>query len=161
MVIKYFYLQAFKTALNIVRKELDKESISNFTISGDVPSKRRQEMVDAFNKDDTKVFLIMLRAGGTGLNLTAADVVIHLDPWWNPQAENQATDRTHRIGQTKTVEVIKLICRGTIEEKIISLQEKKKKLSDAILEQGMDDSTIINNLTEKEIKDLLSYTNND
>ena len=158
---KILLFTSFKTALNIVKKELDKESISNFTISGDVPSKRRQEMVDAFNKDDTKVFLIMLRAGGTGLNLTAADVVIHLDPWWNPQAENQATDRTHRIGQTKTVEVIKLICRGTIEEKIISLQEKKKKLSDAILEQGMDDSTIINNLTEKEIKDLLSYTNND
>lgn len=158
---KILLFTSFKTALDIVKKRLDRESISSYTIAGDVPSKKRQELVDSFNKDNTSVFLIMLKAGGTGLNLTAADVVIHLDPWWNPQAEEQATDRTHRIGQTKTVEVIKLICKGTIEEKIIELQEKKKKLSDAILEEGMNDSKIINNLTEKDIKDLISYTNKD
>ena len=118
-------------------------------------------LVDAFNKDQTNVFLIMLKSGGTGLNLTSADVVIHLDLWWNPQAENQATDRTHRIGQTKTVEVIKLICKGTIEEKILDLQQKKKLLSDSLIEGDMDDTTILKNLTEKDIRNLLSYENKD
>jgi len=126
-----------------------------------VPSKQRQILVDAFNKDKTNVFLIMLKSGGTGLNLTSADVVIHLDLWWNPQAENQATDRTHRIGQTKTVEVIKLICKGTIEEKILSLQEKKKLLSDKMIEEEMDDNTYLKSLSEKDIRDLLAYENKD
>ena len=118
-------------------------------------------LVDAFNKDTTNVFLIMLKSGGTGLNLTSADVVIHLDLWWNPQAENQATDRTHRIGQTKTVEVIKLICKGTIEEKILDLQQKKKILSDKILESELDDSSYLKQLTEKDIRSLLAYENQD
>ena len=103
----------------------------------------------------------MLKSGGTGLNLTSADVVIHLDLWWNPQAENQATDRTHRIGQTKTVEVIKLICKGTIEEKILSLQEKKKLLSDKMIEEDMDDNAYLKSLSEKDIRDLLAYENKD
>ena len=80
-----------------------------------------------------RVFLISLKAGGTGLNLTSASVVIHFDPWWNPAVEDQATDRAHRIGQTKVVEVIKLIARGTIEEKIIMLQEEKKELIDNVI----------------------------
>ncbi len=130
-------------------------------IEGSVPSKQRQILVDAFNKDKTNVFLIMLKSGGTGLNLTSADVVIHLDLWWNPQAENQATDRTHRIGQTKTVEVIKLICKGTIEEKILSLQEKKKLLSDKMIEEDMDDNAYLKSLSEKDIRDLLAYENKD
>ena len=158
---KILLFTSFKTALYIVKDALDEEGISNYTIDGDVPSKKRQMLVDAFNKDTTNVFLIMLKSGGTGLNLTSADVVIHLDLWWNPQAENQATDRTHRIGQTKTVEVIKLICKGTIEEKILDLQQKKKILSDKILESELDDSSYLKQLTEKDIRSLLAYENQD
>lgn len=158
---KILLFTSFKTALNIVKEELDKANISSYTIAGDVPAKKRQMLVDAFNKDDTNVFLIMLKSGGTGLNLTSADVVIHLDLWWNPQAENQATDRTHRIGQTKTVEVIKLICKGTIEEKILALQEKKKILSDKMIEEDMDDNAYLKNLSEQDIRDLLAYENKD
>ena len=116
-------------------------------------------LVDAFNKDQTKVFLIMLKSGGTGLNLTSADTVIHLDLWWNPQAESQATDRTHRIGQKKNVSVIKLICKGTIEEKILELQEKKKILSDKILSGNLEDSSYLSTLSEQDIKMLLSSEN--
>ena len=111
------------------------------------------ELVDKFNNDNTNVFLIMLKAGGTGLNLTSADVVIHLDLWWNPQVENQATDRAHRIGQTKNVEVIKLICRWTIEELIIEIQNKKKILSDG----ENRDQNLLEKLSEKDIKNLLTF----
>ncbi|MBE6161447.1 MAG: hypothetical protein E7158_04430 [Firmicutes bacterium] len=156
---KILLFTSFKTALLNVKNILDEKNISNYTITGDVSGKNRQQLVDSFNKDDTNVFLITLKSGGTGLNLTSADVVIHLDMWWNPQVENQATDRAHRIGQTKTVEVIKLICKGTIEEKIIELQEKKKVLSDKILEGEMDDSMIIKNLDEEDIRSLLAYEN--
>ncbi len=157
---KILLFTSFKTALEIVHDKLEKEGITSYTIAGDVPSKKRALLVDAFNNDDTNVFLIMLKSGGTGLNLTSADVVIHLDLWWNPQAENQATDRTHRIGQTKTVEVIKLICKGTIEEKILNLQEKKKILSDKIIENNLNDEKYLQNLTEKDIRALISYENN-
>ena len=158
---KILLFTSFKTALNLVKDALDEENISSYTIAGDVSASKRKMLVDVFNKDQTNVFLIMLKSGGTGLNLTSADVVIHLDLWWNPQAENQATDRTHRIGQTKTVEVIKLICKGTIEEKILDLQQKKKLLSDSLIEGDMDDTTILKNLTEKDIRNLLSYENKD
>ena len=84
-------------------------------------------------RDETQVFCISLKAGGTGLNLTAADIVIHFDPWWNAAVQNQATDRAHRIGQENVVTVYKLIAKGTIEEKIVELQEKKKELADQIL----------------------------
>ena len=131
-------------------------------ISGSVKGKMRMEYVEDFqNNPDTKVFLIMLRSGGTGLNLTAADVVIHLDLWWNPQAENQATDRAHRIGQTKVVEVIHLVTKGTIEEKILELQNKKRLLSDKLIDGELRDRNILNELTEKEIRELLSYENAD
>lgn len=156
---KILVFTSFKTALNIVKNELDHEQITSYTIAGDVSSKKRQELVNAFNHDDTSVFLIMLKSGGTGINLTSADTVIHLDLWWNPQAENQATDRTHRIGQTKNVEVIKLVSKGTIEEKILDLQMKKKLLSDRILENNMDDSNYFKSLTEEDIRHLLSYEN--
>ena len=158
---KILLFTSFKTALEIVKEEISKEGITSYTIAGDVPSKTRAMLVDAFNKDNTNVFLIMLKSGGTGLNLTSADVVIHLDLWWNPQAENQATDRTHRIGQTKNVEVIKLICKGTIEEKILKLQEKKKLLSDKMIEDGLSDQEILKNMTEQDIRDLLAYENKD
>ena len=110
---------------------------------GETPKERRIELVNSFNEDDTPVFLISLKAGGTGLNLTGADIVIHYDPWWNMAAQNQATDRAHRIGQTKVVNVYRLIMKGTIEEKILDLQEAKQKLSDDILSaEGVSSSRI-------------------
>ena len=112
-------------------------------------------MVEDFNQDDTNVFLISLKAGGTGLILTGADIGIHLDFWWNPAVENQATDRAHRIGQKKIVEVVKFVCQGTIEERILELQDRKKKLSDGILEHEDRDKVILSKLTEKDIKRLL------
>lgn len=156
---KILIFTSFKTALDIVRKEFGNNKITSYTIDGSVSSKKRMELVNNFNNDDTNVFLIMLKSGGTGLNLTSADVVIHLDLWWNPQAENQATDRTHRIGQTKTVEVIKLIAKGTIEEKILELQKKKQLLSDKLIESDNPDSEIFNKLTEEDIKGLLAFEN--
>ena len=129
-------------------------------IDGGVSSKSRINMVDDFNlRNDTKVFLITLKAGGTGLNLASADVVIHLDLWWNPQAENQATDRAHRIGQKNTVEVIHLISKGTIEEKILELQNKKRMLSDKLIDGEIRDKNILSELTEEDIKNLLAYEN--
>ena len=130
-------------------------NISNYMIDGSVKSKDRMAMVESFNNDDTNCFLITLKSGGTGLNLTGADTVIHLDIWWNPQVENQATDRAHRIGQTKTVSVIKLITKGTIEERIVELQEKKKILSENLIE-GKNDSESLAALSENDIRDLLS-----
>ena len=154
---KILLFTSFRTALDLVRKEFNKNGITSYTIDGSVSSKKRMELVDKFNSDDTNVFLIMLKSGGTGLNLTSADVVIHLDLWWNPQAESQATDRAHRIGQKNTVEVIKLVSKGTIEEKILELQQKKKMLSDKVIEGEDMDKNVISKLTEKELKELLSY----
>lgn len=159
---KILIFTSFKTALNIVKEKLEKENINSYVIDGSVKSEERMNRVEEFNNNPNPcVFLIMLKSGGTGLNLTSADVVIHLDLWWNPQAENQATDRAHRIGQKNIVEVIKLITRGTIEEKILTLQEKKKKLSDKIIDGDIRDSNIISTLTENDIKNLLSYENKD
>ena len=156
---KILLFTSFKTALDIVNREFTNQGISTYAIDGSVSSKKRMELVEKFNQDNTNAFLITLKAGGTGLNLTSADVVIHLDLWWNPQVENQATDRAHRIGQTKTVEVIKLICKGTIEERIMELQKKKKILSDALIEGKDRDSNILSKLTEKDIKNLLAIDN--
>lgn len=154
---KILIFTSFRTALDIAKKKLQKENITCYSLDGSVDSKKRMELVEHFNSNDTKVFLIMLKAGGTGLNLTGADVVIHLDIWWNPQAENQATDRAHRIGQKNTVEVIKLIASGTIEERILELQEKKKTLSDKLIEGELRNQNILSSLSEEDIKDLLAY----
>ena len=156
---KILLFTSYKTALDIVNKEFTNNNISTYVIDGSVSSKKRMELVNKFNEDNTNVFLITLKAGGTGLNLTSADVVIHLDLWWNPQVENQATDRAHRIGQKNKVEVIKLICKGTIEERILELQNKKKILSDKLIEGEDRDQNIIPQLTEKDIKKLLSIDN--
>lgn len=157
---KVLIFSSFKTALNIVKEKLNNAKIKTYMIDGSVPAKTRIEMVDNFNEnDDIKVFLIMLKSGGTGLNLASADVVIHLDLWWNPQAENQATDRAHRIGQTNTVEVIHLITKGTIEEKILELQNKKRILSDKLIDGEIRDKNIISKLTKEDIEKLLSYEN--
>lgn len=109
-------------------------------------------MVKQFNEDDTPVFLISLKAGGVGLNLTGADVVIHYDPWWNVAVQNQATDRAHRIGQTKKVTVYKMIAKGTIEEKSVKLQESKKDLADNIIN---GENVGIGGLSREELMDLL------
>lgn len=155
---KILIFSSFKMVIDRVKNMFDNNGISSYMIAGDVKSKNRMELVDKFNNDDTNCFLITLKSGGTGLNLTSADVVIHLDIWWNPQVENQATDRTHRIGQTKKVSVIKFITRGTIEEKIIELQNKKKILSDSLID-GNDNSLVLSNLDVDDVRDLLSYGN--
>jgi SNF2 family DNA or RNA helicase len=123
----------FTSMLEILERELEKEKIPYFKITGSTSKEKRLQMVKAFNEGDTPVFLISLKAGGVGLNLTGADVVIHYDPWWNLAVQNQATDRAHRIGQTKKVTVYKLIAKGTIEEKIQELQEKKRDLAEQVI----------------------------
>ena len=154
---KILIFSSFKTVVDRVKSMFDKSGISSYMISGDVSSKTRMDLVDKFNSDSTNCFLITLKSGGTGLNLVGADVVIHLDIWWNPQVENQATDRAHRIGQTKKVTVIRFVTRGTIEERIIELQNKKRILSDNLIE-GKDSSEVLSSLNEDDIRDLLSYS---
>jgi SNF2 family DNA or RNA helicase len=119
----------FTSLLALVRAELDADGIEYCSLDGSMSPKARQIEVDRFQSDDgPPLFLLSLKAGGTGLNLTAADVVVHLDPWWNPAVEAQATDRAHRIGQTRMVTSYKLICSGTVEEKVLALQEEKRAL---------------------------------
>lgn len=119
----------FTSLLGLLRTELDDQQVPYCHLDGSMSPKARQAEVDRFQSDQTiPVFLISLKAGGTGLNLTAADVVVHYDPWWNPAAEAQATDRTHRIGQTKVVTSYRLICAGTVEEKVMALQDEKRAL---------------------------------
>jgi SNF2 family DNA or RNA helicase len=119
----------FTSLLALLRAELDAQGVVYCYLDGSMTARARQAAVDRFQADDTvPVFLISLKAGGTGLNLTGADVVVHYDPWWNPAAEAQATDRTHRIGQTKVVTSYKLICAGTVEEKVLTLQDTKRAL---------------------------------
>ena len=126
----------FTQILDILKKLLEKEGVGYYLLTGATPKEKRAEMANAFNQDGTPVFLISLKAGGTGLNLTAASMVIHFDPWWNMAAQNQATDRAHRIGQKQVVTVYKLIMKDTLEEKILSLQERKARLSDDIISGG-------------------------
>lgn len=123
----------FTSMLDLLMPELEKRGIPYFTITGSTGKETRLKLVKEFNEGDTKVFLISLKAGGVGLNLTGADVVIHYDPWWNVAVQNQATDRAHRIGQTRKVTVYQLIAKHTVEEKIRQLQETKQDLSDQIL----------------------------
>lgn len=142
----------FKSMLEILRHELDASQIPYFIITGSTSKEMRMHLVKRFNEGDTPVFLISLKAGGVGLNLTGADVVIHYDPWWNLAVQNQATDRVHRIGQTKKVTVYKLIAKNTIEEKIQKLQETKKNLAQQVIggETGQFGA-----LSREEILDLL------
>ena len=151
---KVLLFSQFTSALKNLMPLLEENHITYFYLDGGTKAGERIELVKKFNQDDTNVFLISLKAGGTGLNLTSAHEVIHLDPWWNPQVENQATDRTHRIGQTKKVEVVKLISSGTIEEKIIELQEKKKELSDMIIEGEERHEMVLSKLTSEELLNL-------
>ncbi|MDO5422155.1 MAG: DEAD/DEAH box helicase [Eubacteriales bacterium] len=130
---KILLFSQFTTMLERLVEELEKAGIASYTLTGAVSKEKRMEMVERFQKDDVPVFCISLKAGGTGLNLTAADIVIHFDPWWNAAVQNQATDRAHRIGQKQVVTVYRLVARDTIEEKIIRLQEKKRELAEQIL----------------------------
>lgn len=154
---KMLIFSSFKRVLENVKKMFEKNGISSYMIDGSVKGSERVYLVDAFNNDKTPCFLITLKAGGTGLNLIGADTVIHLDIWWNPQVENQATDRAHRIGQTKNVNVIKIICKDTIEEHIMELQEKKRFLSDNLIEDN-NNVGVINKLSETDIQKLLSFS---
>lgn len=149
---KILLFSQFTSMLDVIERRLKTERILYYRLDGSTKSEQRTRLVNAFNENKVPVFLISLKAGGTGLNLTGADIVIHYDPWWNAAAQNQATDRAHRIGQTHTVTVYKLIARHTIEEKILELQENKKALSDQILsEEGVTASQ----LTKEELLQIL------
>jgi SNF2 family DNA or RNA helicase len=152
---KILIFSQFVEMLSLIETELEKAKYPYEYIDGQTPAKERLDRVNRFNEDDSiPIFLISLKAGGTGLNLTGADYVIHYDPWWNPAVENQATDRAHRIGQTRHVFNYKLITRGTVEEKIIALQQKKKALAELVI--GGDES-IAKELTREDLEFLFSF----
>ncbi|MBR2408126.1 MAG: DEAD/DEAH box helicase [Lachnospiraceae bacterium] len=144
----------FTSMLDILKEALTEAEIPYFYLSGTTKPAERQDYVKRFNSGEGDLFLISLKAGGTGLNLTGADTVIHFDPWWNPAVEDQASDRAHRIGQEKNVHVIKLLTKGTIEEKIFRLQKKKQDLFNAVIEAG---ETFLNKLSEDEIRELFVF----
>jgi superfamily II DNA or RNA helicase len=143
----------FQTQLQEIEKQLKARGIDSFRLDGQ--TRNRQELVDRFQKaDGPPVFLISLKAGGYGLNLTAADTVVHFDPWWNPAAEAQATDRAHRIGQTRPVTVYRLLTRGTVEEKVVRLQASKRELANATFdESGFSDAS---GLSDHDLRELLA-----
>lgn len=143
----------FTSMLKIIEEELKDLDIPYFYLEGSTHTKERNDYVKRFNSGEGKVFLISLKAGGTGLNLTGADTVIHYDPWWNPAVEDQATDRAYRIGQQNKVHVMKLITRGTIEEKIYKLQRKKKELSESVINSR---EVFINTLSREELEELFA-----
>ena len=143
----------FTSMLALLEEDLRSHRIPYFKITGSTPKQERLRLVNEFNSGDTPVFLISLRAGGTGLNLTGADMVIHYDPWWNLAVQNQATDRAHRIGQTRQVTVYKLVASSTNEEKIVQLKNAKKELAEAILS---GESQSLMSLSNEELMALLS-----
>lgn len=145
----------FTSMLDIIQSHLTSEKIEHFYLNGSTKAAERPQMARSFNAGKGKVFLISLKAGGTGLNLTGADTVIHFDPWWNPAVEDQATDRAHRIGQKSAVQVIKLITQGTVEEKVSALQAKKKELINAVIQPG---ETLLSKLSEEELRNLFEMT---
>jgi SNF2 family DNA or RNA helicase len=126
----------FVRHLTLVRDAFDRAGITYVYLDGSTPAAQRAELVERFQKAEAQAFLISLKAGGTGLNLTAADYVVHLDPWWNPAAEDQASDRAHRMGQERPVTVVKLVSRGTIEEKVLELHARKRRIAEAALGAG-------------------------
>ncbi|HLS22777.1 MAG TPA: DEAD/DEAH box helicase [Pseudogracilibacillus sp.] len=143
----------FTSMHEIIIKELEKEGIDYFYLEGQTPSEERVKMSEAFNAGEKSVFLISLRAGGTGLNLTGADTVILFDLWWNPAVEDQAAGRAHRFGQKNVVNVIRFITEGTIEERIYELQQKKRELIDKVVQPG---ETMLQSLSEEDIRELLN-----
>ena len=139
--------------LELIGRELTMRGQSYFYLDGQTPSEERVELCNRFNEGERDLFLISLKAGGTGLNLTGADTVILYDLWWNPAVEEQAADRAHRMGQKHVVQVIKLVARGTIEEKMNELQEKKKMLIADVIDPEENSS---GTLTEEDIREILS-----
>ncbi|MEG1409099.1 MAG: DEAD/DEAH box helicase [Terrisporobacter sp.] len=152
---KILVFSQFTKVLNIIGKRLDEEEVSYTYIDGKTDAKKRLQLVEEFNNTDKyKVFLISLKAGGTGLNLTSASMVVHFDPWWNPAVEDQASDRAHRFGQKNVVDVIKLISKDTVEEKVVAMQENKKELIEEIINSNLESSTTLKKLSREEIIDL-------
>ncbi len=150
---KVLLFSSFTSVLDLLADELQMLGIRYFLLTGQTSKEERRELVERFQDGQADVFLISLKAGGTGLNLTAAEGVIHYDPWWNVSAQNQATDRAYRIGQTNNVQVYKLVMKDSIEERIVSLQEKKKELADMFVENN-DGS--ISQMSKEEIMELFS-----
>lgn len=144
----------FTSMLQIIRSMLESKGIEYLYLDGSTETRERGQLVDSFNRGSGDVFLISLKAGGTGLNLTGADTVIHFDPWWNPAVEEQATDRAYRIGQKNVVHVMKLITQGTIEDKIFKLQERKRELIDSVIQPG---ETLVSKMSEEEIRELFEF----
>lgn len=149
---KALVFSQFTSMLALLAQVLEAEKLSYFLLQGSTPKEKRARMVESFNRDDTRVFLISLKAGGTGLNLTGADLVIHFDPWWNLAAQNQATDRAYRIGQKNAVQVVRLIAKDTIEEKILQLQESKQDLAQSVIRE---DAAGLSALTPELLLDIL------
>lgn len=133
---KVLIFSSFTSTLDLLAQELKKRNISFLTLTGEVNKTKRKELTEKFQNDEVDVFLISLKAGGVGLNLTNAQAVIHFDPWWNLSAQNQATDRAHRIGQENKVSVYNLIMKNSIEEKILDIQQQKKEIADMFVEQS-------------------------
>ena len=152
---KILVFSQFTKVLNLIGNRLECENISFSYIDGKTDAKKRLQLVEEFNNTDkNRVFLISLKAGGIGLNLTSASMVIHFDPWWNPAVEDQASDRAHRFGQKNVVDVIKLITKNTVEEKVIAMQEDKKELIGDIINTNLESEICLNKLTRDEIIDL-------
>lgn len=161
---KALVFSQFVDHLSLVRAELERKGIAYQYLDGQTPAPLRKRAVEAFQAGEGEVFLISLKAGGAGLNLTAADYVIHLDPWWNPAVEDQASSRAHRMGQDRPVTVYRLVTQGTIEEQIMALHKTKRDLAESLLEGGdasgrLDTQTLVNlmqNNLEDEAGDLVS-----
>ena len=149
---KILLFSQFVSMLEIIREKLEANGMSYYMITGETAKEKRLKLVKNFNEDDTQVFLISLKAGGVGLNLTGADVVIHYDPWWNLAVQNQATDRAHRIGQDKKVTVYQLIAKGSVEEKIQKVQESKKELLEQVIGSGAGQ---LGNMSKEDFLELL------
>jgi SNF2 family DNA or RNA helicase len=141
----------FTSMLDLIERELVKLSLGYVMLTGNTQD--RESVIQRFQEKQVPIFLISLKAGGVGLNLTAADTVIHYDPWWNPAAENQATDRAHRIGQKNKVFVYKLVVAGSIEEKILAMQERKAELAAGVLGE---DATVLSKFGESDLRALLA-----
>ena len=153
---KIIIFSQFTSALGKIGNKLKDNNIEYLYLDGSIKAKERLRLAEEFNEGSTNIFLISLKAGGVGLNLTSTNIVVHFDPWWNPAVEEQATDRAYRIGQKNVVEVIKLISKDTIEEKIIRLQEEKKELISKIIDGNMLNGDKLNLITEEELLNLFS-----
>ncbi|WP_251859583.1 DEAD/DEAH box helicase [Clostridium sp. Marseille-Q2269] len=154
---KILLFSQFTSVLKNIAEALKVNNIKYLYLDGNTKTSTRGELVKNFNRGEGDIFLISLKAGGTGLNLTSADIVIHFDPWWNPAVEDQASDRAHRIGQKKTVEIIRLIAKGTIEEKIYKVQQKKKEIIDRVIDKNIGEELLLSSMTQDEIEELFKF----